>query len=72
MTPAPPIIDVIMAGRLSGQRTRIGPVEELVTLEPLGVPRVWLLQLLGLNPLPVFAAATSPGLLIRVGSWPPT
>jgi 5,10-methylenetetrahydromethanopterin reductase len=75
MTPAPPVTYAIMASRLSGQRTHIGPAEELVTLESLGVPRVWLPHLLGLDPLPVFAAAAARTSAIRFGTavtptWP--
>jgi 5,10-methylenetetrahydromethanopterin reductase len=75
MTPAPRVTYAIMASRLSGQRARIGPVEELVRLESLGVPRVWLPHLLGLDPLPVFAAAAAQTSVIRFGTavtptWP--
>lgn len=75
MTPAPPVTYGIMASRLTGQRARIRPVEKLVTLESLGVPRVWLPHLLGLDPLPVFAAAAAMTSSIRFGTavtptWP--
>jgi F420-dependent oxidoreductase-like protein len=64
-----------MASRLSGQRTPARPVEELVRLESLGVPRVWLPHLLGLDPLPVLAAAAARTSVIRFGTavtptWP--
>ena len=75
MTPAPPVTYAIMASRLSSQRTRGQPAEELVRLESLGVPRVWLPHLLGLDPLPVFAAAAAKTSAIRFGTavtptWP--
>jgi len=75
MTPGPPITYGIMASRLDGQRIRVEPVEELVWLESLGVPRVWLPHLLGLDPLPVFAAAAARTSVIRFGTavtptWP--
>jgi 5,10-methylenetetrahydromethanopterin reductase len=75
MTPATPVTFGIMASRLTGQRTRSRPVEQLVTLESLGVRRVWLPHLLGLDPLPVFAAAAAMTSSIRFGTavtptWP--
>jgi 5,10-methylenetetrahydromethanopterin reductase len=75
MMPAPPISYGIMASRLSGQRARAGPVGELVRLESVGVPRVWLPHLFGLDPLPVFAAAAAMTSVIRFGTavtptWP--
>lgn len=74
MTPAPPITYAIMASRLSGQRTA-RPADELIRLESLGVPRVWLPHLLGLDPLPVLAAAAARTSVIRFGTavtptWP--
>jgi 5,10-methylenetetrahydromethanopterin reductase len=75
MAPAPPVTYGIMASRLNGQRIGMEPVEELVWLESLGVPRVWLPHLLGLDPLPVFAAAAARTSVIRFGTavtptWP--
>jgi len=75
MTPAPAVTYGIMASRLSGPPARIRPAEELVALESLGVPRVWLPHLLGLDPLPVFAAAAAMTSSIRFGTavtptWP--
>jgi 5,10-methylenetetrahydromethanopterin reductase len=75
MTPAPPVTYAIMASRLSSQRTPGQPADELARLESLGVPRVWLPHLLGLDPLPVFAAAAARTSVIRFGTavtptWP--
>ena len=75
MTPPPPVTYGIMASRLSGQPARIGPVEELAGLESIGVQRVWLPHLLGLDPLPVFAAVAAKTSVIRFGTavtptWP--
>jgi 5,10-methylenetetrahydromethanopterin reductase len=54
---------------------RTGPVETLVRLESLGIARVWLPHLLGLDPLPLFAAAAAQTSRIKFGTavtptWP--
>lgn len=74
MTSAPVVTYGIMASRLSGQRAH-GRVDELIRLESLGVSRVWLPHLLGLDPLPVLAAAAARTSVIRFGTavtptWP--
>jgi 5,10-methylenetetrahydromethanopterin reductase len=66
----------ILATRLSGPGSRPnGAAEALVTLESLGIRRVWLPHLLGLDPLPVLAAAAARTSTIRFGTavtptWP--
>lgn len=75
MTSIPPVTYGIMVSQLSGQRAHRRPVEELVRLESLGVSRVWLPHLLGLDPLPILAAAAARTSVIRFGTavtptWP--
>jgi 5,10-methylenetetrahydromethanopterin reductase len=76
MSPAPPVVTYgIMVSQLSGHRARRQPVEELVRLESLGVSRVWLPHLLGLDPMPVLAAAAARTSVIKFGTavtptWP--
>jgi alkanesulfonate monooxygenase SsuD/methylene tetrahydromethanopterin reductase-like flavin-dependent oxidoreductase (luciferase family) len=73
---ADPTSYAVFAMHLSAPGTDAGdPVDMLVELESLGVPRAWLPHLLGLDPLPVFAAAAGRTSSIRFGTaviptWP--
>jgi 5,10-methylenetetrahydromethanopterin reductase len=66
----------VLAMRLGDLGAHAGnPVDTLAHLESLGVPRVWLPHLLGLDPLPIFAAAAGSTSSIRFGTavtptWP--
>lgn len=75
MQAAPSVSYGIMASHLSETHAGIRPARQLVELESLGVRRVWLPHLLGLDPLPVFAAAAAQTSDIRFGTavmptWP--
>lgn len=76
MTFALPVSYGVLATRVSGlRRAGAGPIGQLIALEALGVTRVWLPHLLGLDPLPVIAAAAAQTSVIRFGTavtptWP--
>lgn len=75
MTTPPPVTYGVMVSRRASQRAHSRPADELVRLESRGVSRIWLPHLLGLDPLPVIAAAAVRTSAVRFGTavtptWP--